>query len=366
MDRSIDLTGRPLFLRCDATADIGAGHLMRCLALGETWQAYGGTVTVIGRIEGDLLRNRIHSTGAKYIPLDGPFSQSNELNQLYETLLALRDSEHSFAWHPWLVLDGYHFDTTYQSAVRKLGYRLCVVDDIAHLGYYDTDILLNQNVGADALVYSYPNTVQVLLGPQYAMLRSQFSVDGESERFIPEQASNVLVTFGGSDLKNQIPKVLRALGEIEIANLTVKVVLGFDFKETDEFRQALDMARRLHTVELLPSVEDMPLLMVWADLAISAGGSTTYEFAFMGVPMILIAIADNQLGIVQGLHETGAAVSLGWHEDVFENAICREIATVCNSSKFRREMSRAGQMLVDGHGCKRIMDVLVRENGTVW
>lgn len=360
MDKSIRLSGHPLLLRCDATPETGVGHLMRCLALGEAWQAYGGNVTVIGHVKGDLLRNRIYNSGAKYVPLDGSFSSSNELDELYGMLLALRDSEHSFTWHPWLVLDGYHFDTAYQSAVRKQGYSLCVVDDFAHLDFYDADVLLNQNIGADALVYHYLDSARTLFGPDYAMLRSQFLAGRESERSIPEQASNILVTFGGSDLKNQIPKVLRALGEIENTNLTVNVVLGFDFRESDEFRQALNKASRLHKVELLRGVEDMPRLMAWADLAISAGGSTTYEIAFMGVPMILIAIADNQLGIVQGLHEAGVAVSLGWYEDVLENSISWGIARVCESRESRRELCKAGQMLVDGHGCKRILNILAQ------
>jgi len=362
MDRSVDLTGYPLFLRCDATTAIGVGHVMRCLALGEAWQTYGGSVTLIGHIESEMLRERIYAAGVKYIPLSEHFSSHSDLRCLSALLLTLRDSEYSFFWHPWLVLDGYHFDTAYQSSVRKQGYRLCVVDDIAHLDFYDTDILLNQNIGADALAYSYPETTRVLLGPQYTMLRAQFLAWRGIERVSHEQASNILVTFGGSDLKNQIPKVLRALGGIEIANLLVKVVLGFDFKETDEFRQALDKASRLHTVELLQGVEDMPSLMTWADLAISAGGSTTYELAFLGVSLILVAIAKNQIGIVDGLGNAGAAVSLGWHEGVTEEEIARQFGKLSAAKNLRQEMAQIGQKLIDGHGRERVIEAFLQQN----
>ncbi len=333
---------------------------MRCLALAEAWRTYGGDVALLGHIESEKLQKRIVAMGIQYIALSGTLSFQNDLNQLDDFRLTCRDAAHRSDEPPWLVLDGYHFDTAYQHAVRQQGYRLCVVDDFAHLGFYDADVLLNQNIGADQLDYRFPPSTQTLLGPKYVMLRGQFLSWHRFERSFTEQAPNILVTVGGTDVRNQIPKVLRALQAITSVCLTIKIVLGFDHMETEEFRQALDIASRLHKVELLQGVEDMPSLMAWADLAVAAGGSTTYELAFMGVPMILMAIAENQLGVVQGLHQAGAAVSLGWYEHIADQAMIQAIDQLSANCALRSRMSLAGRNLVDGRGSTRIVQTCLQ------
>lgn len=347
-----------LVLRCDATSNIGAGHVMRCLALGEAWRSYGGNVILLGHLESTVIANHIRDAGIVYISSSSEFSPEDDLRQLADLFLSIRESERILPWPVWLVLDGYYFDTQYQNAIRRLGYHLCVVDDTSHLDFYDTDVILNQNLGSEALRYSCPDGTQLLLGTRYTLLRSPFLSAQAVEQAVPELAVNVLVTFGGSDTKNQIPKVLRALKRINRPSLTARLVLGFSFIETEEFHLALKGIANLHNVELLSRTEDMPQLMHWADMAISAGGSTTYELAFMGVPMLLTIVAENQHGIVQALHNAGAAISLGECEQLTEEDLSSAIMRVCKDKKLRREMSRLARTIVNGEGNKRVISAL--------
>jgi spore coat polysaccharide biosynthesis predicted glycosyltransferase SpsG len=103
----------------------------------------------------------------------------------------------------------------------------------------------------------------------------------------------------------------------------------------------------------------MPGMMRWADVAISAGGSTCWELAFMGLPSLVIVVADNQRGIAAGLAEEGAAVSLGWHADLAPPDIARSVRSLADDAAARRRMTARGRRLVDGCGGDRLVRELL-------
>lgn len=354
----------PLVFRCDATASIGYGHVMRCLALAETWRKQDGQAVIIGQIDAQTLHQRMQRSGIVHLPLSQHWDHPTALFQLQQLLLSMQDAAlDSAAQRPWLVLDGYHFDTNYQHAVRSQGYNLCVVDDIAHLAAYDANILLNQNIGSQDVVYTFQTETHRLCGPDYVMLRSEFLDWRAYVRPLASEVQHILITLGGTDMMHQIPKTLRALSTVTANRFRVKVVLGYGYVENEDLAEALRAACTVHDVELLKGVDGMPGLMAQADLAISAAGSTTYELAFMGVPMILLAIADNQLGVARGIHAHAAGVYLGWYEDVSENLLASAISELNHDPVRRSEMGDKGRALVDGKGCSRVLQSLVDYSG---
>lgn len=348
-----------LVFRCDASSSIGFGHVMRCLALAESWRRHGGSATLIGQIDDAKLRKRLDNAGLTHIQLGQGSDRAAELAHSAHLFPSGSESTTQQALRPWFVMDGYHFDVHYQTAVREQGYRLCVVDDIAHLDAYSADVLLNQNIGSAELNYPLRSAARLLCGPLYVMLRSEFIDRQGIEPQKSTEVYNILVTFGGTDMKGQIPKTMRALSTITDRQFQVRVVLGYSHIADENFTQALSALKTVHNVELLKSVEDMPALMAEADLAICAAGSTTYELAFMGVPMILITIADNQLGVAQGVHDQGAGVYLGWYEDVSASLIADTVAKLAGDPLQRSHMQACGRQLVDGGGCVRILQHFV-------
>ena len=127
------------------------------------------------------------------------------------------------------------------------------------------------------------------------------------KREIPEVANKILVTMGGGDQKNITFKVLEAINRINIEDLEIKVVIGPSNRNLDTLIETAKNSK--HRVELLQNVFSMPEVMDWADLAVSAGGSTCWELAFSGVPIIMVELAENQKYVAKALDKNNIAIN---------------------------------------------------------
>lgn len=342
-----------LIFRVDAGAAIGSGHLMRCLALAQSWKARGGKVVFITNCREKPLIKRLKGENFTVFEIENSYPHPADLKATREILKNYPQA--------WCVIDGYHFDAKFQREIRKNGNRALVVDDIAHLPFYDADAILNQNINAADLRYNCPPQTKMLLGTCYALLRREFTEWQTGEREIPETARKILITMGGSDAQNQTLKVLRAVERLEIDNLNVKAVVGISNPHLNELQRAAKISSI--RVELIHNAENMPELMAWAESAISAAGSTCWELAFMGLPCVLIVLADNQAGIAAGLNEAGFADNLGWFEEVSENSLAVKLREFLSDSLLRRKMSERGRQIVDGKGAARVIKQLTTTSG---
>ncbi len=343
-----------LIIRADVSVKIGTGHVMRCIALAQAWQDQDGDVTFMSHCDSETLRQRILDEGFDFIPIEKPYPDPDDLHSTLEILSAM--SQQLSATRPWLVLDGYHFAPDYQKAIRGNGYKLLVIDDMAHLDHYHADILLNQNIQAPSLRYSYDKDTVKLLGCEYALLRREFLKYKDWKRKIPEKAQKILVTMGGSDPYNVTLKVIRALNSLNVTDLDVRIVVGPANPNIKSLENELHLSPFIF--HLLHGVGDMSELMAWADMAVSAGGSTCWEMCFMGLPTILIVTADNQEGIVAGLDEMGVGNSLGWFSEVSVLNISRSLNCICQDHRTREMMSLRGNKLIDGNGASRVINVM--------
>jgi len=334
-----------LIIRADADTHMGTGHVMRCIALAQAWQDSGGQVFFITACESDGLLQRLSNEGFQVVTLGQSYPDPADWEATSQVLGAHPDA--------WVVLDGYHFDEAYQKQVKKAGHRLLVIDDMAHLEHYCADIVLNQNLHAEQLNYSCEPYTQLLLGTQYAVLRREFLKWRNWKREIPEVARKVLVTLGGGDPDNVTFKVIRAINRLELEDLEVKVVIGPSNPHMASLKEAVHHSP--FTIHLLASVENMAELMAWADVAISGGGSTCWEMAFMGLPNLVVVLADNQWPVAEQLDTAGAAVNLGWFENLSSSQIVQTLARLLKSSDRWAEMAQRGRGVVDGEGNARIL-----------
>ena len=127
-----------LFIRADATSQIGSGHVMRCIALAQAWQDQGGRVTFISHCDSDTLRIRIIGEGFNLVSIEKPHPHPSDLTL---TLSCINPETTGPNTGAWLVLDGYHFTPDYQKAIKDAGIRLLIIDDMNHLPYYHADII---------------------------------------------------------------------------------------------------------------------------------------------------------------------------------------------------------------------------------
>jgi spore coat polysaccharide biosynthesis predicted glycosyltransferase SpsG/GNAT superfamily N-acetyltransferase len=319
-----------LIVRADATAGMGAGHLMRCLALAQSWKARDGEATFVSFCESAELRQRILSEGFRLVPVERTHPDPEDLVQIMDLLKNICNSKGT----PWLVLDGYHFGPDYQRAVREAGHRLLVIDDYNHL----------------------------LFGPKYALLRSEFISWRNSVRGQYKRDRKILVTLGGADPDNLTLKVVRALLQTGYEDLDANIVVGPANPNIKMLEREIENARQFgrtanFSMRLLRDA-NMPELMAGANLAVSAGGSTCWELCFLGVPILVIISAENQRASARGLHRTGAAVSLGWHEDVEVGELAEAIEKLISDPRKLESMSSQGMSFVDGQGSERILTLM--------
>jgi spore coat polysaccharide biosynthesis predicted glycosyltransferase SpsG len=112
-------------------------------------------------------------------------------------------------------------------------------------------------------------------------------------------------------------------------------------------------------MRILRSVDDMPALMAWADMAVSAGGSTCWEMSFMGLPFLTVVLADNQKEIASGLDTAGIAENLGWFSDLSEERVMERVSEMIAGREKRERFSVNGRLLIDGEGAFRIVRHMV-------
>lgn len=339
------LKGKQLIIRADASTQIGTGHLMRCLALAQAWKDARGQVVFITACQNEGLLQRLREEKFDVHVLGHPYPDSSDWDYTKNILAACPSA--------WVVLDGYHFDEVYQQRFKEAGHRLLVIDDMAHLKHYYADIVLNQNLHAEQLHYPCEPYTRLLLGTRYVLLRREFLGWKDWKREIPEIARRVLVTLGGGDPENYTLKVIQALQKVDVSGLEATVVIGATNRHEDKLEKAV--RKSSIPIRLVRNAENMPELMAWADVAVSAAGSTVWELMFMGVPAILVSVADNQKQIAESAETAAVAIHVNPKSAGWTKKIAEELQMSALDAKVRSTFSYEGRSLVDGVGRTRIV-----------
>ena len=335
-----------LIIRADASTQIGIGHVMRCLALAQAWQDNEGHAIFLMAEVTPSLESRLQSGGMEPIYLSAQPGSVDDAIQTRELAQQIGAT--------WVVVDGYHFGADYQRIIKDANLCLLFIDDNGHSDHYYADIVLNQNIYAHECLYEKrePYT-QILLGTRYVLLRQEFLSWRGWKREIADVARRVLVTLGGSDPDNVTLKVLRALRQVETDGLEALVVVGGSNPHFQELKLATHDSR--FTIHLERDVRDVAELMAWADIAVSAGGSTCWELAFMGLPNIALILAENQRPISELLSTRRVTINLGWHENLSSADMAHSITHLLHAPETRAQMGRYAREHVDGEGARRVL-----------
>ncbi len=342
-------TQSQLIVRADANGAIGTGHLMRSLALAQGWKSAGGAIVFVTNCASADLLERLKRENFAVVAVENSYPHPAD----WETTRRVLGN------YPraWCAVDGYHFDRIFHEKIRANGNRVLAIDDTAQISFYETDAILNQNINAEKLRYDCPEDTILFLGTTYALLRDEFLERRNRQREIPVVARRILVTMGGGDFHNQTLKVIRAVKWAAIENLEVKAVVGASNPHLAALKQAIENSPA--DIDLIVNAENMPELMAWADICVSAAGSTCWEAAFMNLPTMLLITADNQTGIADGLNKIGFAENLGWFEQVSEENLMEKLNAILSDARRRERMSGRGGEIVDGRGRNRIVETLL-------
>jgi len=336
-----------LVIRADAGPRSGMGHVMRCLALAQAGIQQNRKVIFLSALENAGLERHISNEGCDVIQSTTEPGSSEDAETLCQ--IAGRNGA------KWIVADGYHFGSSYQKQIKDAGYNLLYIDDTSQANHYYADLVLNQNLYADTSQYQNrePYT-DLLLGTEYILLRREFLEISRPQREYSEAATNILVTFGGSDQRELIMMVVKAIMTLDIPTLCMKIMVGAEYLQ--QYEKQLDSQG--NRIEIICNSANMAEHMSWADIAVSGAGSTCWELAYMGVPALVAVIADNQIRIAGELESYGCALNLGARNRISYDIVSSMVVKLLSSYELRSDMSRRCRKLVDGGGAGRVMSRL--------
>lgn len=251
----------------------------------------------------------------------------------------------------WFVLDGYHLDEAYQQYFADKAPLFLLLDDNHEHILTHVDLLLNQNIHAPDMDYPPIKNMRLLLGPKYALLRDEF-LQKKEHRSSLRSSPSLLLSLGGSDVENLTGLLIAWLQEIS-QPFFLNVVIG----NLNKNLAYLEKWQQEDHIIFHEHPEDMASLMAASDIAITSGGSTCLELAYLGVPAVIWVVAENQAHLARELHEK-TAFNLGWFSLDKKEVFLQWVSTLLNDQAKHQEMASYGQQLVDGKGRERVVTLM--------
>lgn len=352
--------------RADASLEIGTGHVMRCLTLADALMAKGAKCTFICREHKGNLIEYIRIKGHAVYSL--PMGNSADPDLFHSAWLGATQAQDAHACGPvlsklqpdWLVVDHYALDARWEVEVVKVCTNLMVIDDLADRTHV-CNLLLDQTFERDANDYRdlVPEVCTLLCGSNYALLRPEFAAlrPYSLQRRVQPQLKHLLITMGGVDKDNVTTQVLSALRGCPLPDdCEISVVMGTNAPWLAEVQQQAQTMPWPTTVRV--GVSSMAQLMADSDLAIGAAGATSWERCCLGLPSILIVLAENQGNVAVGLANAGIArvVDLA---GVAMPKLAMALTELCDSAEKLMHMSRAASTVVNGLGVDAVTERLV-------
>lgn len=349
--------------RADASAGIGAGHVLRCATLARHLAAVGCSVQFLCRGLPPALHDvlaaqdlTVHALRQASAPAPGgPYRHSHWLSvseaaDAEECAAFLADDEAD-----WIVVDHYALAAPWESRVRGERTRIAVIDDLADRPH-DCDVLVDSNISNDTPARYRPHVPAhaiCLFGARHAMLRPEFAAHRQERRSVPAVAQRIFVSFGGFDADNHTGLALKALALCR-HSYEVDIILGAAAPHLEDVQ--VQVARQPRwTLHVQPG--DIAGLMAKADMAVGAAGQMTYERACLGLPSLAFCVAENQRGQWQAAEAAGILVRAPYnHSDV--TGLARAIDDLAGDADLRLRLATIAQALVDGEGIRRIAKAL--------
>jgi UDP-2,4-diacetamido-2,4,6-trideoxy-beta-L-altropyranose hydrolase len=316
----------------------GFGHITRCLSIVKYFDKYGVSIEFI--VDGDdsiLLMLKDYS----FVLIDW-LNDKSVLQKIKKSTFILIDSLR--------VTDGHIQE------IQKLGANVIYIDDDKRHNFLDKGFVLDWTILSDNKNYFLPKKkgVTYLLGSKYTPLRVEFkNIEKVSTS---KQIQNILVSFGGSDVRNLTPTVLATLNK-NFPYLKKYIVIGTGFINNDSIKLHQD---KNTTLVYNADAKKMASLMQESDIAISSGGQTLYELAYLGLPTIAILLVENAREDTEGWAEVGFIDYIGGFDDI---DLMKKLATsveLLKDQKIRQKMQFNAAKFIDFNGGSLIVDAIMK------
>lgn len=357
-----------IVFRTDASLQIGTGHVVRCLTLAKALRSRGAECRFICREHIGNLIEQIQQDGFKCSRLPIPKSQVNDVTEsalahaawigatwqhdAHETIHALGGE-----LADWLIIDHYGLEKRWESTLRPHAKKMMVIDDLADR-YHECDVLLDQNLVANMETRYQgllPAGCTTLLGPKYALLQPEYA---ELHPRTPPRTGpvkRILVFFGGADQHNLTERTISAFLNLKRDDIELDVVINPNSPHASKIRAQVQSYANINVHGALPSLA--PLIQQ-ADLAVGAAGATSWERCCLGLPSLVLTLAENQKPIALELHDRRLVRWLGHYDEVEDEILGNELRTAVEDQSLE-SWSQACMSVIDGTGIKRVLDNII-------
>ena len=238
-----------------------------------------------------------------------------------------------------------------------------VIDDMANQNH-ECDLLLNQNLVTNPeKIYKKiaPSKCNILLGPEYALLQSEYAFLHSRAPSRIGPVKNIMVYFGATDQTNLITLVISAFSKLKRNDIKLDIIVGYNTSKK-KIENLKILSKKNKNIKVHTNIKSLSSLILKSDLAIGACGSTTWERCCLGLPSLVITIANNQIPIAEELHNRKIIQWLGNQnritskiiKEAFEVTINQNLENWSNNCKF----------VTDGNGAKKITSILTLNNKT--
>ena len=335
-----------IFIRVDSSTKIGYGHFMRCMALADTLQKNFEINFITRSLEGSLISD-IQKKGFGIFQFYSNSEKINEKNDAQKTISLIK--KHGGKKNI-LIIDNYQLSKKWETYVKPFVHKLIVIDDLPNRSH-KCDLLIDQNLHTKVNgLYKglIPSNCIKLIGPKFSMIRKEFRMMRKSVKPRTFPIKKILVSFGGSDTKNQTSVALNSIKKMN-GKINVDVVVGKANKCKKTLKIFCNKNKHLTYYEQIDNIAD---LMLSSDLSIGSSGSTTWERCCLGLPAIVSISSNDQRDIANSLSRKKCIINLGDVKKLKESSYINVITNLKKNDL--RNMSKNSMSLVDGNGTQRI------------
>ena len=357
-------------IRADGNAEIGVGHVMRCLSIADALKEKNKEV-VFAAADYNM-KTVIESRGFSCIVLESDYKNmmSDFDNDTFVDIINQSES---------IIIDSYYVSDEYFNRIRGIrkeqqdntGYKIIYIDDLCEKAH-PVDVLINYNIYADIekyrSLYSANDNKSVMtefvIGSQYIPLRKEFS--SISKIRIKEKVTDVLVMTGGADMHHVALNLIKKLKEVisgsdskRIKDICFRFVIG---AMSADYSSILNELAGSKNIVLHKDVKNIWTLMCSCDIAVSAAGTSLYELCACGVPTITYVLADNQMNGEEAFIENKVMLSIGdiRIEEKYCEKIISSVLDLADDYSLRKQMADRGASITDGSGARKIANLLIR------
>ncbi|WP_429104544.1 UDP-2,4-diacetamido-2,4,6-trideoxy-beta-L-altropyranose hydrolase [Aeromonas allosaccharophila] len=345
-----------LLFRCDASTTIGAGHLMRCLGIADLAASRGDECHFfcadLPGFDGAQVIARQH--GLTLLPAQPDW------RSLYRAIIEWGGSD-------WLIVDHYQLDRCWERPLAALFPQQLVIDDLADRAHEATRLL-------DITPYRQPADYRdsqfeqaPLLGPGYAPLRPEFArlrPVALAKRASNSRIRRLLLSLGAMDSDNHLSRLLPLIDQLPIPILDIDLVLASTAPHIDALKEVVAKSR--HHVKLHLDASNMAELMLQADLAIGAGGTSCWERATLALPTLLFTLADNQLENARRLEQAHAVIWLGDLNTLDDQQLLQQLSAHWPTQDALQQLGKHSAALCDGMGAQRLLQEITPLRQVYW